>query len=154
MKLPYKEGDIFAVPLKTGGFGLGVVARCPAQGKVLLGYFFAGPKTEPPKVGGVPNLRADDAVLIARFGDLSLYRRDWPVVGHISDWDRRDWPMPSFALQDPLSSKRAWKITYSEDDPAQEVNREPAGPDSHLQPAALYGAGAVEIALSELVGKG
>src|SRR5213592_3499242 len=38
-KLPYREGDVFAVPLQDGAYGIGVVARMDREGAVL-GYFF------------------------------------------------------------------------------------------------------------------
>ena len=37
-KLPYSEGDVFAVPLPDGGYGVGVVTRMDGKGSVL-GYF-------------------------------------------------------------------------------------------------------------------
>jgi hypothetical protein len=36
---PCEEGDLFAVPLRDGGYGIGVVARVGRRG-VLVGYFF------------------------------------------------------------------------------------------------------------------
>ncbi len=37
--LPYQEGDWFAVPLRSGGYGVGLVARAPGNG-IVLGCFF------------------------------------------------------------------------------------------------------------------
>ena len=43
----YREGDWFAVPLRDGGFGVGVIARANPKA-ALLGYFwpasFGGPE--------------------------------------------------------------------------------------------------------------
>jgi hypothetical protein len=108
-KLPYKEGDVFGVPLRNGGFALGVVARVRPfrEGNMLLGYFFRHGKAALPKEGSSLELNPQDAALIAKFGDLSLYRKEWPIVGNIPGWDRRKWPMPSFMRRDPLSDRRA-----------------------------------------------
>jgi hypothetical protein len=42
--IKYREGDWFAVPLRNGGFAVGLVARANPKA-ALLGYFF-GPKTK------------------------------------------------------------------------------------------------------------
>lgn len=149
-RLPYAEGDVFAVPLEGVGYGLGVIARCPPEGKVLVGYFFNNWQKMLPAAGCLPELAPGDAVLAVKFGDLSLLRRDWPVVGHIPHWNRRNWPMPSFLRRDPLSEKRAWKVTYSEDNPSKQVLCEAVSPHVALQPDALLGAGAVEMALLKI----
>jgi hypothetical protein len=151
-KLPYKEGDIFAVPLKGGGYGWGVVARHSPGGKIVLGYFFGGPTTEVPQESAIPNLRPEDALLVVRFGDLSLYRGDWKIVGGVSPWNRQQWPIPSFKIEDPLLGEQVWKVRYFPDDPARELGRERLATEETLETAALWGAGAVEIALSKLAG--
>lgn len=42
----YREGSRFAVPLRQGGYAVGLVARVNPRG-VLLGYFF-GPRHDVP----------------------------------------------------------------------------------------------------------
>jgi hypothetical protein len=51
-KLPDSEGDGFAVPLRDGGYAIGVVARMDRKGSVL-GYFFGPRYDEPPKLAEV-----------------------------------------------------------------------------------------------------
>jgi hypothetical protein len=43
-KINYREGDWFAVPLRDGGYAVGLVARMDNRGGVL-GYFF-GPRRD------------------------------------------------------------------------------------------------------------
>lgn len=44
MKVDYREGECFAVPLRDSGFGAGVIARANPKA-APLGYFF-GPRRE------------------------------------------------------------------------------------------------------------
>jgi hypothetical protein len=70
-KVQYREGDWFAVPLRGGGFGLGLIARANPGG-VLLGYFFGPLRSEVPKLEDVASLRPGDAVLVRKFGHLGI----------------------------------------------------------------------------------
>src|ERR1700736_2791876 len=107
MKLPYSEGSVFLVPLKTGGFARGVVARAPKRaGKVLLGYFF-GPRVPSTNDALLSDLDPANAVLRIRFGDLHLIDGTWAIVGRVPNWDRSDWPMPDFVRRELLTT-RAW----------------------------------------------
>lgn len=152
-KLPYKEGDVFAVPLLDKRFALGVVARSPRLGKVLLGYFFRYGKTQLPRVGAIPDLKSQDAVLAVIFGDLGLYRGDWPIVGRVQNWRRDSWPMPSFIRREPLTGA-AWKVTYSEDDPSQEVEivrLHNTGSALNLERDSLRGTESLRATLTKLL---
>lgn len=55
-KLPYSEGDVFAVALRDGGYGTGVVARMDGKGSVL-GYFFGRRYDKPPELADVRSVR-------------------------------------------------------------------------------------------------
>jgi hypothetical protein len=147
-RLPYKEGDVFAVPLRNGGFGLGVIARVAKGGRVLLGYFFGPRLQRAPTSVERATLRPQDAIKVVRFGDLSLMNGAWPLIGSIDKWDRKEWQMPRFYRRDELS-KRAWLIAYSDDNPAQEIGKEAStyGATGYEQDA-LLGAGAVELVLT------
>jgi hypothetical protein len=72
-KLPYREGTWFAIPLETGGFGVGVVARATKRGKVILAYFFGPHRSEVPSLDEVERLSPEDAVAVAHVGDLGLH---------------------------------------------------------------------------------
>lgn len=51
----YREGDWLGVPLREGGYAVGLVARANPDG-VLLGYFFGPRRMEVPMLGDVKNL--------------------------------------------------------------------------------------------------
>lgn len=144
-KVKYREGDIFGVPLRRGGFSLGVVARAPRRKHVLLGYFFPCRYTDRPLV--LPELRPSEAVRKYRFGDLSLLNGDWPIWGHVEGFARAEWPHPMFIRRDPLTM-RAWLVFYADDDPGAELKNEPCNFDlEEAVTAASLGSGAVELQL-------
>ena len=147
-RLPYREGDCFAVPLREGGFGVGVVARMSPRGKILFGCFFGPARPAPPTVAELAGLSPHDAILVARFGDLALFKSEWPVLGQLPGWDRAHWPLPPFQRVESLRGT-AQLITYADHDPAQEIRAERlAQPREDVEPDGLLGAGAVELALT------
>jgi hypothetical protein len=115
-RLTYREGDVFAVPLRAGGYGVGVVARMNGEGAVL-GYFFGRRYDEPPELADVGGLAAGDNILTAIFGDLGLIRRNWPVVGRVRGWRREEWPMPAFGRREQLTGDYL-RVEYADDDPS------------------------------------
>jgi hypothetical protein len=92
---------VFGIPL-PGGYALGVAARLAPRGGVLGYFFFCS-----------HGLRAESADAIGMFGDPYLLDGTWPVLGHLPDWDRSKWPVPSFAHQDVVSG--AWFLRFYDD---------------------------------------
>src|SRR5262245_33171205 len=121
-KLPYNEGDWFAVPLFSGGYAAGIIARSAPKGKILFGYFF-GPKSEKfPKAEGLNDLKPKDAIFVARFGDLGLTSGNWPIILKTSDqWDKNFWRLPLFKRVD-LVSQKVFCIKYDQNDPSKEIS--------------------------------
>lgn len=150
MKLPYREGTWFAVPLCKGGFAVGLVARATKKGKVILCYFFGPRRTSIPVLAEVQNLDPGKAILVVRVGDLSLIRGEWPIIGQSESWNRSDWPMPVFVRRDPLSRK-AWRMYFSDDDPLLLIKEEPEPYDSSLPEFGVLGAGAAELVLTKIL---
>lgn len=141
-KLPYGEGDVFAVPLRDYGYALGVVARMDGKG-LVLGYFF-GPKLE--LISAAPDLaslEAHNAVSVRLLGDLGLIDLRWPVIGHIPEWDRTKWPLPQFRRGDD------GVISYNETT-LDEEREARATPEfcSQLPQDGLAGAGSIEKLLT------
>lgn len=152
MKFPYREGSVFALPLRAGGFAVGVVARVSAdKSGGLLGYFFAPKLTVVPGGEVVPSLQPANALKVLIFGDLSLRNGEWPVIGEIPEWRREEWPMPDFVRRDDIS-KKAWRVRYSDDDVCEVISEQPEPFDSTLERDSLFGAGAVELLLTRLLG--
>src|SRR5487761_1007991 len=116
MKLPYKEGTWFAVPLEKGGFGVGCVARHSPKGVTVLGYFFGPKRDDIPTYDEVCSLQPDRSVLVRIVGDLGLIDGTWPIISDSTAWNRHNWPVPAFSRQDELT-KTAWLVRYSDDDP-------------------------------------
>ena len=149
--VPYSEGTWFAVPLRTGGFGVGRVVRAKAKSPILLGYFF-GPKLDHvPSFHSVEHTQPETAILIAHFGYLGLAKGTWPIIGS-SPLDRDQWPLPQFVRRDLLTGEVA-KITYSPDDPGHEITLQSASEFAvqQLPKDGTLGHGAVEIKLGKLL---
>jgi hypothetical protein len=149
-RLSYKEGDCFALPLRTEGVARGVVARLDGKG-VVFGYFF-GPKVASFAEAVVDDsLRPEKAVLVARFGDLGLQKREWKVIGHIDPWERATWRMPGFLHLDD-GGDHGFVRHY--DDSLKFVGEEPitlSAVSPQTPRDALLGYGAVEIRLTRLL---
>lgn len=148
-KVNYKEGTWFAVPLRNGGYGIGVVAR--AKRACILGYFFGPRRDSIPRLDDVSTLKPTSAVLVLRVGDLGLVNGEWPIIGNSMSWDRADWPMPVFIRYEPISLRK-WLVYYSDTDPSKrvkEVQELSEKPD--LPRDLLAGYGAAEARLSKLL---
>lgn len=148
-KINYKEGTWFGVPLRNGGYGVGVVAR--AKKACILGYFF-GPRREfVPTIKDLSLLKSESALLLIRFGDLGLVNGDWPIIGELATWKRENWPMPVFIRREPISCRNCL-VFYSDADPSKRI-KETEEPNERpdLQEDSLYGYGAVELTLTKLL---
>jgi hypothetical protein len=150
-KVKYREGDWFAVPLRCGGFGVGLIGRANPGG-VLLGYFFGPPRSEVPKLEDVAGLRPGDAMLVGKFGHLGIVQGKWPLLGRLDGWDRRDWPTPAFVRYEELTG-RSFRVFYDDDDPNRVLREEQVAPGEAEQAPTdgLMGAGFAEGALTRLL---
>lgn len=151
-KTRYGEGDWFSVPLRSGGFGIGLIARASSSG-ILLGYFFGVKTSELPTKDDCVGLSSTDASLVARFGDLGLKRGVWLLIGRDTDWDREKWPVPVFIRYEQLSG-RTFHVFYDDVDPQLLIGEQQVPPGSLEQGPSndLFGAGAVEKALTKILG--
>jgi hypothetical protein len=125
-KLHYKEGDWFAVPLPSGGYALGLIARMKAP--ATFGYFFGPRRPVLPRLADAENLRPEEALDRADFGDLDLLNHEWPVLGQLTGWDRSRWPMPRFVNKDVISGQIRL-ITRDDNDPGEVIARDVASPE-------------------------
>ena len=91
-----REGQWFAVPIGTGEYAVGVVARAQRRGDTLLGYFFGPVRHELAKPEEIGDYEAADSVLIARFRHDALVSGRWPLIDSATEWERSEWPMPEF----------------------------------------------------------
>jgi hypothetical protein len=145
----YGEGTFFAIPLRTGGFARGVVARVSPKKASLLGYFF-GPKLNCLGDVNVHGMSPDCALAMWMFGDLGLKNGQWPILGILPGWRREDWAMPDFVRRDPIG-KRAWLVRLSDDDPSVVELEEPVEFETGLSEHSLSGYGSVELKLTRML---
>jgi hypothetical protein len=146
----YVEGDVFAVPLDHGaGYGVGLVVRADGCG-VVLGYFFGSARWEALALGEL----AFDAAVVHWFGDLSLVRGEWPLLGRFPHWRQAAWPVPAFGMCNVLLEQAfRLKYPYATFGDVREVPVTRAEAVA-LPCGALFGAGLVESALTELLRTG
>ncbi len=114
MAQEFREGDVFSLPLAHGGFGVGVLARRPRRGTVVLCYFFGPRRKQAAVTEGVDALRAGGALLVCRLKDTGLHRGSWRVIGAIGQWRRDEWPVPPFIRKEGLS-QRGIRVEYGDD---------------------------------------
>jgi hypothetical protein len=147
-KINYREGDWFSVPLRKGGYAVGVVARANPDG-VLLGYFFGPRHEEVPTLDDVRDLKPQNAVVVGKFGHLGLTQHKWPILGRVDDWDRADWPMPVFVRYEELTG-RSFRAFYDDDDPNKLLREEQVSPGAAEQGPkdTMMGSGFVEKRLT------
>jgi hypothetical protein len=125
------EGDWFAVPLRDGSYAAGLIARANPRG-VLLGYFFGPRRSEIPQLNDVTGLRPNDAVLVGMFGDLAIIQGNWPLLGRLDDWERRDWPTPVFVRYEELTG-RSFHVFYDDHDPNRVLREDQVAPGAAEQ---------------------
>jgi hypothetical protein len=152
MKLPYREGTWFAVPLRGGGFAVGLVARSAKRGGTILCYFF-GPRLESvPKLSEIAHLTSASAIRVIRVGDLGLIRGEWPIIGQAVPWNHTSWPMPVFIRRGILSPHINWLVYFSDIDPAKRIKEEREPNDRpELSSESLFGSSAIELELSKIL---
>ncbi|MBT3785708.1 hypothetical protein HOF92_12085 [bacterium] len=111
-KINYAIGDCFLIPLREGGFARGIIARMNNKGSVF-GYFF-GPQLSQEKEFCLDGIEPSKAILIGKFGDLGLLKKEWKIKLNLAGFDLSQWPMPQFFRKD-LVSEKAWLSKYDEE---------------------------------------
>lgn len=82
MKLDYREGDRFAIPLRDAGYGTGLIARMqPRYEGVLLGYFVDPRSAEVPRIAELCDVTRVEAATVRLFGHLHVRQGRWPILG-------------------------------------------------------------------------
>ncbi|MER9880306.1 Imm26 family immunity protein [Mesorhizobium sp. M0118] len=147
-QLPYKEGTLFAIPLRSGGYGLGLVAHMAPMGKIILAYLFGPMRLELPKADELNDLSPDNAVRCLRCGDLGLINGTWPIIGKMKSWAEDKWPMPTFVHKESLSNRILIR-KYSESDPSKLESQTSVASAGDLEQDGLHGYQAVELILIE-----
>lgn len=153
-KLYFDEGQWFAIPLRNGGYAVGVIVRGDSN-SVCLGYFF-GPRYEKvPSDEIILAKKPEDAILITRFGDQGLINGSWALIQTKRPFSREEWPIPKFGMEVPFSGGNGFIREYEFNDTGgwrllRETlvdAREIVG----LPGDSFKGGGSVEITLNKLL---
>jgi hypothetical protein len=146
MKKNSLVGKLFVVPLKNGGYSVGLVAR--QEKNILLGYFFDTYFLEQPSKIESFVVDKNNVCLICLFGILGLKNNEWTVIGDLSNWDKNEWSVPIFKQKDLLLDIY-YAITY--DDDLNEVSRVKISKENAktLFKSGIHGSGVVESILSD-----
>lgn len=95
MKAP-RPGNWIAVPLPSGGYVLGLIAR-RKHGRMtqsMFCYFFGPRRLRLEDVRGSPELKPTDRIAFAYTSDRGIKVGRWTVVGALENFDMAKWPMP------------------------------------------------------------
>jgi len=112
----YSEGDFFAVPLKTGGYGIGI-AVCVGPRGTVVGRFFAPVRESLPTMNDLEHLTENDSVHVEHFRDGGLRDGSWTIIGQHPTWDSYEWPIPKFGWFQPFGDQpggRAFEMELDE----------------------------------------
>ena len=150
--MSHGEGGLFVVPLREGGYAVGVIARAVPAANLILGYFF-GPRWERvPTLDEVGELRAEDAVTVLRVSDMGLREGQWQFLGVTPRWERSKWPTPLFGKCHSLLGSW-WVVRYDDEDPSRFVSESRADSEvaQRLPADGGFGSGAAEKVLTRLL---
>jgi hypothetical protein len=154
--IKYQEGQWFAVPLRSVGYGIGIIVRGEYSTKGGLGYFFGPKYHEVPKGVDTLSKNRDNALLICRFGDYGIVNGKWLLIENGKPFVREEWPVPKFHRIPPLPPGQAVLVEYPHD--SKDMFRplcETAVPITSeilaLPDDMLFASGSVEIALTNII---
>ena len=136
MTVRLEEGRFFLLPVERGQYAVGLIARAPRRGGVLLGYFFGPRRTTAPVDAWLNALHPQQAAFVCRFKDAALFRGEWKLLCTLAGFDRTQWPVPAFHRFDSSvthvpggSAVTDWRVEYGDDNlivPKSESPAEPA----------------------------
>jgi len=146
MAMELREGQFFLLPLDSSQYAVGLVARAPRRGGVLLGYFFGPRRIAEPSRDWLNSRLPSHAVFACRFKDTSLFRSEWRQLDVLSTFKRADWPVPAFHRFEGSvtyipggSSVTDWRVEYNDDNMVMPVSEAPAqGADLRLTDDLVY----------------
>lgn len=151
----YSEGQWFAVPLRNGGYALGIIVRGSYKTKGGLGYFFGPKYSEIPTYKSILEKNPDEAILITWFGDFGIINGSWPLIQNSRSFSRAEWSLPKFGRKISLLPDKGYIVEYEENkEGAWKVFREvPVDFQdiSGLPEDIMMGGGSVEIKLTKLL---
>ncbi len=154
-QIRYSEGQWFAVPLRKGGYAIGIIVRGSYKTKGGIGYFFGPKYPNLPKDPDTWEKKPDEAILITQFGDLGILNGNWPIIQSTRPFSKEEWPIPKFGKNISLLPEKGFIREYGEDQSGELVLIRESVVDVHeingLPKDGSLGGGAVEIRLTQLL---
>jgi hypothetical protein len=155
-RLSYEEGQWFGVPLRGGGYAVGIIVRGSVRTRGGLGYFFGPSRASVPTSTDIEGLAAADAIYVTWFGDLGLINGRWPLITSSRVFARAAWPIPRFRRVNSLIPGMSTLVEYDQDATRMLLNTVrqqwvPTSDVADLPEEGLDGSGAVEIKLARLL---
>jgi len=146
-KLKIEEGMLFCVPLRTKGYGVGLIAR--RNKNVLLGYFWNRIYLKVPSKVDLRDYLKENVVLVRQFGILGLKNGEWSIIGALPDFNPKLWEVPKFLRK--TSENEKYIITYDEKLQFLEQKRVVSEEDVSLHLDGMSGYGALEKRLTAIL---
>ena len=109
----YREGQWFAVPLRRGGYAIGIIVRGSYKTKGGLGYFFGPKYLNIPSDKDTIEKKPNEAILITRFGDLGIVMGSWPLIQSSRSFYKQEWPIPKFGTEISLLPGKGFIREYN-----------------------------------------
>lgn len=151
------EGDVFAIPLEDGGFAVGLIACVDKEG-FTFGYFFGPRRKDVPAMDGLGVLDVEAAVYARKFSDYGISAGEWPIIGHLANWNRADCPLPSFckAPSPGYEHRPYFLVDYSPENLVIAVGRRRVSAESckNHPKDGISGHAALITVLSGILGEG
>ena len=147
-KIKVEEGDIFAVPLRQGGYDIGLIARKHKTSN--LGYFFDKVYQSPPETLDVTGINNWKVTLIGQFSAIGIEEGEWPLLKTAFNFKREDWPIPVLKMQEPIT-EQYFAVLYDDtlfNEKRYLITKEAA---DKLFGHGVYGYGALEKKLSSIL---
>lgn len=95
-----REGDLFLVPLNSGGLGVALIARFARE--LMLCYGFDRVYSQEPSLSELEKLTPTDCCQLKFLGNGAVCTNYWRTVGKLQSFNRTDWPNPPFRWYDRL----------------------------------------------------
>ena len=151
-RIKYDEGDIFAVPLRSGSFGIGILTTISNTRTGAVGYFYEPAYAKLPTLESIPRLIPSKAIDICHFGDLGIVKGEWPILGKQEPFLNKEWEVTKFWHHDSISNRYSIRV-YEPPDyvywvSEYEVSEVEIGA---IPKDGLYGKEALEIKLTKLL---
>ena len=151
----YSEGQWFAIPLRNGGYALGIIVIGSYKTKGGLGYFFGPKYLEIPDDKAILEKQPGDAILVAIFGDLGIINGNWPLIQSSRPFSKEEWPIPKFGMKISLVQRKGFIREYKQNEAGDLIlHRETVVAEEdilNLPTDSIMGGGAIEIKLTNLL---